>query len=306
MLRYAVRTYIVQNSVEGEVIGDEQLVFMAAGAPTSRLIEGKFFQRNRDTSTGGRPLPIPRGKPSGSFVRLIACRHPHRIESLFSIYRGLLMPKKNAKSSLPLDLRNRLASSPRPFGITSDARRNLSERQLSILAKYTCALASMGKPILPSLSAKRLSDFRLDDRELKEIPFSKELTWVAALLEHHADLLNDLLTIKLRVENLTLSGQFENALSALDQLEGEGGFSLCSIEMRQSILQLSGGLSRQKDYLKSIRVARKAGDSVAYIAFHGSIRNETTTQIFSRSLFRKVRVGVLPLIISHMVAVSHL
>src|ERR1700722_1378573 len=163
------------------------------------------------------------------------------------------MPKKNAKSSLPLHLRNRLTADSRPFWIVSEARATLSERQLPLLAKYTCTLDTMGRPILPSLAAKRLTDFRLDDRELKQISFSKELTWVAALLEHHAARLNELLTIKFRVEDLLLNGHFESALSALDELEISGGFSLFAIEIRQSILQLSGGLSRQKDYLRAIR-----------------------------------------------------
>jgi hypothetical protein len=191
------------------------------------------------------------------------------------------MPKKNEKSSLPLHLRNRLSNSTQPFWVVSEARSTLTEGQLRVFAKHTCTLASMGRPILPSLSAKRLKDFRLSEREMSKVILSKELAWIAGLLEAHADLLNKLLAIKLRVEDLLLDGQFEGAIAALDLLEREGGVSLFSIETRQGVLQLSGGLSRQKEYLKVIRNNREAGDSVAYIAFHGSIRNETTTQIFS-------------------------
>jgi esterase/lipase superfamily enzyme len=66
-LRLAPGTYIVRGLVEGKIIGDEQLILTGAGSPTSRLIEGKFFQGSRDTSTKSGPAIAD---PKGQIVRI--------------------------------------------------------------------------------------------------------------------------------------------------------------------------------------------------------------------------------------------
>lgn len=189
--------------------------------------------------------------------------------------------KKTSKSPIPLPLRNALTGSTRPFWVLSEARASLNLKQLDALAKYMLVLASMGRPAFPSLQAKQLADIRIDDRELKAIPLSAELCWTAAVIDACADRIFSWLRLKTSLEERVLNGDFEAALACLDRINEQGGYSLLTLELRQSILQLSGGLTSQKDYLKTIREIRSSVDAVAYIAFHGSLRNETTTQIFS-------------------------
>jgi hypothetical protein len=82
-LHLAPGIYIVRGSVEGKVIGDEQLVITGAGAPTSRLIEGKFFQGSRDTSTRSGPaVTDPKGQIVRIFMRQIASRRPHPLRTV--------------------------------------------------------------------------------------------------------------------------------------------------------------------------------------------------------------------------------
>jgi hypothetical protein len=63
VLRLVPGIYIVRGLVENKVIGDEQLEVTNTGTAASRLIDGKFFQGGRDTSTKSGPaIADPKGQ----------------------------------------------------------------------------------------------------------------------------------------------------------------------------------------------------------------------------------------------------
>ncbi len=188
---------------------------------------------------------------------------------------------KKRIATLPLPLRNKLRGTKRPFTVISEARPTLTPQTMPLLAKGMQDLAARGLRTFPYLNPRSLATLRPDDRELAPVSLVNEAMWVAAILALHSTSLNSHLKSTAQLEGLLLQGRFSEVLDQLDLLENAGAHSLGLIELRQAALQAQGGLSAQKEYLRKLRSERKEGDPLAYIAFHGSIRNEPTTQIFS-------------------------
>lgn len=190
------------------------------------------------------------------------------------------MPKASV-ASLPKPLRNQLRGARDTFDVISTARLRLTARQMPALAKAVRLKTYQGRPAFPHLNPKRIEDLRRDDRSLQRVSLEKEVWWIASFLSCHSSRLNSYLAQKRSIEIKLWQQDHAGALDELTSLIGSSGASLWAIELQQAVIQLAEGLPAQKSFTRDIRSRRGNQDSVAYIAFYSSIRNENTTQIFS-------------------------
>jgi hypothetical protein len=104
------------------------------------------------------------------------------------------------------------------------------------------------------------------------------LGWFSAFLTRNLKLIKSFLHHADAYELACLSGSYDAAHEALDQIESELGLSIWLIQARIALLHRSQGLEAQKGYARAIHDA--APRSVpAYIAHYTSWRNEDATSI---------------------------
>jgi hypothetical protein len=188
---------------------------------------------------------------------------------------------KVSAASLPIRIKNLMRGTRNPFEVVSSARGQLSARQMPALAKALAFKHYQGRPAFPYLFPREIEDLRRDDRSLAPVRLAVEIHWTASLLSNYVGRINSYLSIKHLIEAKLWQEDYAAALKELGKLIQQCGVSLWTIEIQQALLQLAEGLPAQKAFTRDIRTRRETENSVAYIAFHSSIRNENTTQIFS-------------------------
>lgn len=142
---------------------------------------------------------------------------------------------------------------------------------------------------------------------VEETSLLKELVWAAAMFERHARSLKTYLIVREEISLALLRGDFSSALTALDKLNSEAGYSLFSISIRLALKQLEIGLDQQKEYVSEIR-ADGASHNLNFFAYWWSIRAEPgasaedfVNSILSRSEKWHVTDGLKALLLFHLI-----
>lgn len=113
-----------------------------------------------------------------------------------------------------------------------------------------------------------------------EMSLFSRLLLVIKLLEDQRSIISDFWLIQAKLEQRILSGNFDAALSVLDEVDEIFGLSFWAIELRIALLQAGRGLEAQKEFAGSF--GREApGSAAAVVAYWVSQRNEEGT-IYNR------------------------
>lgn len=110
-----------------------------------------------------------------------------------------------------------------------------------------------------------------------DVGFERELLWSCNLLHLYSNQLNSYLDKRHLYEDSVLNKDYDAALSILNEIEEDHGYSFWLIEAKTALLQNKDGLDAQKNFVSYLYDARQSGysfDLVYYISFLISQRNE--------------------------------
>lgn len=99
---------------------------------------------------------------------------------------------------------------------------------------------------------RKISDFDKDPIVFRATEIEKEINWLYLSVRKYGDQLNEIIGIKNKIEKLILSGDYENALLQIKNLNNIYGTSLWSIEIELIIAELTGGVDNNKALLGEI------------------------------------------------------
>lgn len=105
---------------------------------------------------------------------------------------------------------------------------------------------------------------------------ARELRWVAHRLKNEVRKLSAFRAMVQLVEIMVVRGDYEAAITALNNMEEALGASFWGVQLRIALEQLAGGLERQKRYTTSVRAVYRQG-LLGFVAYHTSVRNEEKT-----------------------------
>lgn len=133
---------------------------------------------------------------------------------------------------------------------------------------------------LPELSYQEVGfeDLRFIKPEFKPLSLNSEISWVVSRLLFFSKEVSVFLSFKKQIESLVLSGEYFEALKAIDLKEKKIGATLWSVKLKISLLQTVKGLESQKQYTAGVR-SIWVGGILSYIALFTSVRNEERTSI---------------------------
>jgi hypothetical protein len=106
----------------------------------------------------------------------------------------------------------------------------------------------------------------------------RELLWITARIRADSARLNAFRSEAEKVERLVFTGQFEDAIGALQLIERAFGTTLWSVQLRIALEHQAGGLERQKRYTAEVRGVYRRG-LLGFVAYHTSVRNEDRTTL---------------------------
>lgn len=161
--------------------------------------------------------------------------------------------------------------------IISDCIDNLPARDISAFAEWIERFPARRVRVHPPLKITKY-----DDLCPPSFPafndLSKAIRWISGFLSRHLTVIKDYLGYAENYELAYLSGDYDRALLALDELEANLGYSIWLIEARTSLLQRTGGLEAQKSYVRSIHEAIPQSIP-AFLAYYTSERNEESVSL---------------------------
>lgn len=123
------------------------------------------------------------------------------------------------------------------------------------------------------------------------LPVSVELQWTENVLLSYADQLNAAISLRQDLEVHLLRDSGDEALSCLDAIESQSGFSLGAVATRLAIIQISKGLDAQKEEYNRIRSA-DVNPNLRFFAYWWSVRAEDSSSWlnYSRDFRRRLAV----------------
>jgi len=121
-----------------------------------------------------------------------------------------------------------------------------------------------------------LSSFS-ERRRLEQITTLGELSWTAGILSCFTSELAQFVAERDVFYRDFLHGSFEAAEAKLTEIVRRFGHSIWSIDQKLKLLQASGGLKAQKDYLEEVISTKGLAFMVGWMAYHLSLRAENTT-----------------------------
>jgi hypothetical protein len=192
---------------------------------------------------------------------------------------------------LPTKVRNSLRSSPDPFSKLSQLRETLSPAQFPALVNWLANFGNRSHAFHSSRRPKSIAALRAERRILNPLPLADELRWALATIVQYKTVIQEFIDVRKDFSHSLLKGSVDEAITALDEIEGRLGISLWSIEVRFALLQLGRGLEVQKAWLTTLREQLSSG-TVEFIAYFLSERNEET---INPERFRSNIIATVPL-----------
>jgi hypothetical protein len=130
---------------------------------------------------------------------------------------------------------------------------------------------------------------------LEPAGLSREVAWVANVLEVAAPIINSFFPLRDQVASLTMQGRYGEATLVLNRIDHAYGLSLWSVESRVALLALQAGFDNQKPFVNAL--TRKFKKSfLAFFAANVSERNESrvTSKGYERRLRERARSWSIP------------
>lgn len=168
------------------------------------------------------------------------------------------------------------------------ARKATNPQFLPEIVRHLYRSAMYGSLVSSTPFPSSLSDFTEGSR-LEQLSTQGEFSWTAGVLSCFTSELNNFVVLRDKFYGAFQRGQLDAAAAELDEIVGTFGHSIWSIDQRIKLLQASGGLKAQKDYLESVISTRGTGFLPGWMAYYSSLRAENTT---SPSMLEDVVVEV--------------
>ena len=127
-------------------------------------------------------------------------------------------------------------------------------------------------------------------RAAEPTTLGRELAWASAVLAPHVAQLREYVGHQSTFVEAYLKGDGETAFEALDELNEDVGPTLWGVSARIAALQQFRGLEAQKAYVRHLREGAPPQNLAAFLAYHISVRNETTVTMRS---FRDEREDII-------------
>ena len=115
-------------------------------------------------------------------------------------------------------------------------------------------------------------------RNAPKVSLEKEVLWIVARINEDFSVINAFRKIATCVESLALSGELQESIDYLKQLEILLGASFWSVQQRIALENMLGGLEGQKKYTAEVRTIYRSG-LLNFIAYNTSVRNEDRVSI---------------------------
>jgi hypothetical protein len=109
---------------------------------------------------------------------------------------------------------------------------------------------------------------------LNAMPFARELYWSAQMLQQHHEELVRFINARESIERAVCSGDFEGALTFLENMELTLGCSFWSLQMKIALLGAGRGLEAQKDFTAGIKSNPNANPLIRAFAYFCSLCSE--------------------------------
>lgn len=101
-----------------------------------------------------------------------------------------------------------------------------------------------------------------------------EIAWTGSILIAHHEKIVRWLSHSSRIEELTFSGHYQDALEKLDEIENEIGLSYWGIDTRMQLLTLAEGVEGQKAFAKALWSDTATPEVVQCYTYYASLRCE--------------------------------
>lgn len=137
---------------------------------------------------------------------------------------------------------------------------------------YRWALVADPFPSTPSRIQRRLA--------LASLDVSREFTWSSEVLRLFIDKLQGFVIKRGEYETLLVNARYEDATSALDEIEAAFGWSNWLVASRIQLLQLSKGLQAQKAFLEDL-LAQDISPLLGWLSYYYSLRSEENYSLAS-------------------------
>ncbi|MEO3864549.1 hypothetical protein [Rheinheimera fenheensis] len=111
-------------------------------------------------------------------------------------------------------------------------------------------------------------------RRLSTISIEGELIWTASVLSIFKEQLKEFVKLREEFYKKYLLGDIELALSILDKIQDEYGYSLWLVSHRLQIIQSKDGLQAQKEYLENIISTKGIDGFFSFLSYYLSVRAE--------------------------------
>ena len=118
-----------------------------------------------------------------------------------------------------------------------------------------------------------------DSPNLQFLSVKDELRWAKTIILKNSVSINCIVNLANSFSSAFLNSDYSEAISILDKIEKDAGYSIWLIKTKIGFLQFSGGLESQKRYSQYIKDETDNGSLAAYISYWVSIRNEETVTI---------------------------
>lgn len=110
------------------------------------------------------------------------------------------------------------------------------------------------------------------------LPLDNELFWITERIRIERERISTFLLAKARIQHLSLSGKYEDAITAIEMVQAVLGVTLWTVQLRLALEHQAGGLERQKRYSAEVRAVYRSG-LLGFVTYHTSVRNEDRTTL---------------------------
>ncbi len=187
------------------------------------------------------------------------------------------MPIRSRRKNDPLtSFKNFIRGNSNPRFALSNRRGALPPSYYHAALTWLRSLRSGGYPIVTPASPHHLAEIqRL--RALSPVDALQELSWFHATIAPHAAAITKFVAIKQALPRLILESRYDEALTLLDEVASNFGFSLWYIHKRIALLQTHSGPNAQRQWVEHLKDQCKTGDSLAFIIAYYGQRSEDST-----------------------------
>ncbi|WP_445354652.1 hypothetical protein ACJJI5_16300 [Microbulbifer sp. EKSA008] len=187
--------------------------------------------------------------------------------------------KKAKKSINPLKaFRRTIFRSPNVRAGVSLARKSVSASSIPSIIRELVHKPQFSEAICHLTFPKSLEELR-NAKRLSSVDARTEFIWCASVLSLYTEQLNEFIKTRDEFERRFLYGDYEQCHKLLDELEGSLGVSMWLIARRIQLLQVSGGLKAQKDYVERVLSVEDIHPLAGYFAFFFGLRSESAVTL---------------------------